>query len=78
MSLEISRDEHKDFAEIKLDRTTTADNICRNLVAAGVLLPEEVERYKKDVLQKYNPITLVSVLLESHQLRETHEESKGG
>ena len=71
------KDEHKDWAELRLDRVSTTNTICRNLVAAGVLLPEDVERYK-GVLQKYDPIALVSVLLESHQLRETHEESKGG
>jgi len=70
-----SEDENKDWAELRLDRVTTSDTICRNLVAAGVLLPAEVERYK-GVLAKYDPLTLVSVLLESHQLRETHEEAQ--
>ena len=75
MSQQFSRDEHKDWAELRLDRETTSNTICRNLVAAGVLLPEEVERYK-GILREYDALTLVSVLLESHQLRETHEEAQ--
>ncbi len=69
------KDEHKDWVELRLDRQTTINTICRNLVDAGVLLPEEAERYK-GVLREYDPLTLVKVLLESHQLREAHEEAQ--
>ncbi len=72
-----SENEHKeDWAELKLDRVTATNTICRNLVAAGVLLPAAVERYK-GVLREYGALKLVEVLIESHQLRETHEESEG-
>ena len=73
----LGKDEHKDLALLRLDREKTINTICRNLVSADILLPSEVDRYKA-VLQTYDPITLVKVLLESHQLREAHEESKGG
>ena len=67
--------EQKDWAELRLDRVTTTNRICSNLVSAGILLPSEVDRYKA-VLQTYDPIMLVKVLLESHQLREAHEEAQ--
>ncbi|MBA7524811.1 hypothetical protein ES705_16955 [subsurface metagenome] len=70
----MSTNEHKPF-EIRLDQEMTINTICRNLVAAGILLPEEVDRYK-GVLAKYDPLTLVKVLLESHLLREAHEEAQ--
>ncbi|MBA7500013.1 hypothetical protein ES704_02765 [subsurface metagenome] len=73
MEQQPSKDEHKDWAELRLDREKTANSICQNLVAAGVLLPAEVERYK-GVLRKYDALKLVKVLLESWLLRETHEE----
>ncbi|MBA7621319.1 hypothetical protein ES703_28679 [subsurface metagenome] len=76
MTMTFGKDEHKeDWAELKLDRVTTTNTICRNLVAAGVLLPAEVERYK-GVLREYDALRLVEVLIESHQLRETHEEAQ--
>ena len=74
MNQQPSKDE-KDWAELRLDRVTTTNRICSNLVSAGILLPSEVDRYKA-VLQTYDPITLVKVLLESHQLREAHEEAQ--
>ena len=61
--------------EKRLDRVTTTNKICSNLVSAGILLPSEVDRYKA-VLQTYDPMTLVSVMLVSHQLWEAHEEAQ--
>ncbi len=69
------KDEQKDWAELRLDRVTTTNRICSNLVSAGILLPSDLDRYKA-VLQTYDPVTLVKVLLESHQLREAHEEAQ--
>lgn len=70
-----SKNENKQWIELRLDRENTTNTICRNLVAAGVLLPEEVERYK-DKLAKYDPLTLVKVLLVSRELLEAHEEAQ--
>ena len=72
-----SEDEQKDWAELRLDRVTTTNRICSNLVSAGILLPSEVDRYKA-VLQTYDPITLVKVLLVSHEIREAHQEATKG
>lgn len=73
----LGKDENKDWADLGLDRAITTNRICRNLMSASTLLPSEVRRYKA-VLQAYGPITLVKVLLVSHQLREAHEESREG
>ena len=69
------KDEQKDWAELKLDRVTTTNRICSNLVGAGILLPSEVDRYKA-VLQTYDPRTLVRVMLTSWLLKEAHEEAQ--
>lgn len=74
MSQQLSRNEHHPF-ELSLNQEMTMDTICRDLITAGVLLPEEKERYKA-VLRKYDPITLVKVLLESHMLKDAHEEAQ--
>jgi len=75
MNQSLSKNEHKKWVELRLDQDTTINTICRNLISAGVLLPEEAERYK-GVLAKYDPLSLVKVLVESHQLREAHEEAQ--
>ena len=67
--------DEKEWAELRLDREKTTNRICSNLVSAEILLPSEVDRYKA-LLQTYDPITLVSVMLVSHQLKEAHEEAQ--
>ena len=74
MSQPPSKNENKDWAELKLDRVTTTNTICSNLVSAGVLQLSEVDRYKA-LLQTYDPLTLVKVLLVSREHREAHEEA---
>ncbi len=75
MEQQSSKDEQKDWAEVRLDRVTTTNRICSNLVGAGILLPSELDRYKA-VLQTYDPMTLVRVMIVSWQLREAHEEAQ--
>ncbi|GAI67758.1 unnamed protein product [marine sediment metagenome] len=71
-----SRNEDKQpWLELRLNQDRTINTICQNLITAGILLPEEVERYK-GVLRGYDAITTVKVLLESHLLREAHEEAQ--
>ncbi len=72
MSQQPSKNENKDWAELKLDRVTTTNSICSNLVSAGILLPAEVDRYKA-LLQTYDPLTLVKVLLVSKEHRAALE-----
>ena len=55
------------------NRNTTVNTICRNLVHAGVLLPEEIHRYKQTLLT-YEPVKLLKVLITSHELREYSQE----
>jgi len=55
---------------IKRDKVQAT--ICRNLIKAGVLLPVEVDRYT-GVLATYHEITLLKVLITSHELREYSE-----
>ena len=69
------KDEEKDLAELRLDREVVINRICSNLVSAGILLPSEVDRYKA-VLQTYDPMTLVRVMIVSWQLKEAHEEAQ--
>jgi len=72
MSQQPAKNENKDWAELRLDRVTTTNRICSNLVSAGVLQPSEVDRYKA-ILQTYDPITLVKVLLVSKEHKDAHE-----
>ncbi len=74
MSQQPSKNEGKDWAELKLDRVTTTNTICSNLVSAGVLQLSEVDRYKA-VLQTYDPIMLIKVLLVSREHKAAHEEA---
>ncbi len=75
MEQQPSKDEQKDWAELRLDRVTTTNRICSNLVSAGILLPSDIDRYKA-VLQTYDPMTLVRVMIVSWQLKEAHEEAQ--
>ncbi|GAI69158.1 unnamed protein product [marine sediment metagenome] len=58
--------------EIYLDQEQTMETICENLISARILLPAEKDRYKA-VLRRYDLITIVKVLIESHMLKEAHE-----
>lgn len=53
---------------LSLTREQVTETILTNLVQAGVLLLGETARYRK-VLEGYDNITLVKVLLNSHNLR---------
>jgi len=66
-----SRNEDKQkWLELRLNQETTINTICQYLITAGVLLPEEQERYKA-VLRGYDAVTTVKVLLTSWQLKES-------
>ncbi|GAJ05374.1 unnamed protein product, partial [marine sediment metagenome] len=64
-------DGHKP-GEFVVDLQKTMTTICNNLIAAGVLLPAETERYKNQ-LRTYDPVQLIKVLITSHELREYSE-----
>ncbi len=65
-----SKNEDKQtWLELRLDQGSTINTICNNLITAGVLLPEEQERYKT-LLRGYDAVTTVKVLLLSHELRD--------
>ena len=68
-----STNEHKTL-ETYFEPEATMETICENLITARVLLPAEKERYKA-VLRRYDPTTLIKVLIESQMLVEAH---KGG
>ncbi len=71
MSQQLSRNEDKQkWLELRLNQETTINSICQYLITAGVLLPEEQERYKA-VLRGYDAVTTVKVLLTSWQLKES-------
>ena len=74
MSQQLSKNEDKQtWLELRLEQGKVINTICQNLITAGVLLPEEQERYKA-VLRGYDAITTVKVLLTSWQLREAIQE----
>ncbi|GAI62177.1 unnamed protein product [marine sediment metagenome] len=76
MNQQLSRNEDKQtWLELRLEQGKVIDTICRNLIIAGVLLPEEQERYKM-VLRGYDVMTTVRVMLVSWQLKEAHEEAQ--
>jgi len=76
MEQQPSRNEDKSkWLELRLEQGKVINTICQNLITAGVLLPEEQERYK-GVLRGYDAITTVKVLLTSWQLKEAHEEAQ--
>jgi len=55
--------------EVLLTREQAINTITNNLVKAGILLRGEAQRYRK-VLESYDNLTLVKVLLYSHQFTE--------
>jgi len=76
MNQQLSRNEDKQkWLELRLEQGKVINTICQNLIAAGVLLPEEQERYKA-LLRGYDAITTVKVLLTSWQLREAIKEAE--
>ncbi|GAI67867.1 unnamed protein product [marine sediment metagenome] len=71
-----SKNEDKQtWLELRLEQGQVINTICKNLITAGVLLPEEQERYKM-VLRGYDVMTTVRVMLVSWQLKEAHEEAQ--
>jgi len=71
-----SKNEDKQtWLELRLEQGKVINTICQNLITAGVLLPEEQERYKV-VLRGYDTITTVRVMLVSWQLKVAHEEAQ--
>ncbi len=70
MNQQLSKNEDKQtWLELRLDQGSTINTICNNLITAGVLLPEEQERYKT-LLRGYDAVKTVKVLLVSHELRD--------
>ncbi|GAI67279.1 unnamed protein product [marine sediment metagenome] len=55
--------------ELNLTREQVKNRIFENLVQAGVLLRSEIPRYEK-ILETYNDITLLQVMIVSWELRE--------
>lgn len=54
---------------LALTREGITQIIISNLVQAGILLPDETARYRK-VLETYDDMTLLRVLVYSHELKE--------
>ena len=52
-----------------LTRERITQTIISNLVEAGILLPDETDRYRR-VLEGYDDMTLLRVLVHSHELKE--------
>ena len=52
-----------------LDRDTAIKQTVQNMIEAGVVKPEEYKMLTEQ-LQQYDPKDLLTVLLESHNLRE--------
>ncbi len=66
----MTTNEKKMPMELNLTREQVKNRICESLVQAGVLLRSEIPRYEK-ILDTYNDITLLQVMIVSWQLRET-------
>ncbi len=60
---------HEPAISLNLTPEVVKHRICENLIEAGVLLRSEVPRYRK-VLESYDSMTLLQVMLVSWQLRE--------
>lgn len=60
---------HKAPISLNLTPEVVKHRVCENLIEAGVLLRGEVPRYRK-VLDTYDSMTLLQVMLVSWQLRE--------
>ncbi len=65
----MTTNEHKMPLDLNLTREQVKNRICETLIQAGVLLRSEVTRYEK-ILETYNDITLLQVMVVSWQLRE--------
>ncbi len=65
----MTTNEHKMPMELNLTRGQVKNRIFENLVQAGVLLRSEIPRYEK-ILETYNDITLLQVMVVSWELRE--------
>ncbi|MBA7632596.1 hypothetical protein ES703_40145 [subsurface metagenome] len=65
----MSRNEHKPPMELNLTREQVTETIIDNLIKVGVLLRSEADRYRK-ILATYNNITLLKVLMHTHELKE--------
>ncbi|GAJ06295.1 unnamed protein product [marine sediment metagenome] len=65
----MTTNEHKMPMELNLTREQVKNRIFENLVQAGVLLRSEIPRYEK-ILETYNDITLLQVMIVSWELRE--------
>lgn len=59
----------EELMQLNLTRERASAQIVENLISAGVLLRGEVARYRK-VLESYDSMTLLQVMLVSWQLRE--------
>ncbi|MBA7612445.1 hypothetical protein ES703_19681 [subsurface metagenome] len=55
--------------QLSLTREQVTDTIISNLIQVGVLLRGEADRYRK-ILATYDEITLLKVLIHTHELRE--------
>ena len=53
----------------QLTREQVTETIIENLIQAGVLLRSETDRYRS-VLETYDYMTLLRVLVHSHELKE--------
>ena len=62
-------DGRKDRTYLALTREQVTKTIISNLIQAGVLLQSETDRYRK-VLETYDDMTLLRVLVHSHELKE--------
>ncbi|MBA7523831.1 hypothetical protein ES705_15965 [subsurface metagenome] len=61
--------EHKPPMQLNMTREQVTETIINNLIQVGVLLRGEADRYRK-ILATYDEITLLKVLIHTHELRE--------
>ncbi|MBA7661738.1 hypothetical protein ES703_69758 [subsurface metagenome] len=54
---------------LNLTREQVTGTIINNLIQVGILLRGEADRYRK-ILATYDDITLLKVLIHTHELRE--------
>jgi len=59
----------KEPMSLALTREQVTETILRNLLQAGILLQKETTRYRA-TLESYDNISLLKVLIHSHELRE--------
>ncbi len=65
----MNQNENKMPLDLNLTRGQVKNRICETLIQAGVLLRSEVTRYDK-VLDSYDSMTLLRVMVVAWQLRE--------